>query len=370
MIVVLADDFTGAAELAGVAFQLGYSVEVQTEFQPVKAEVVIVDMATRALSAEKAAHRARSFAQSLKDAGEHDVFVKIDSVLRGPIVPQLAAIAEELNKIQVQIVNANPINGRTVRDGKLYVDGVPITQTDFANDPEHPATSDNVLDLLGLDESNASVIWPGELWPEKQFVVSNNFERSHFYEWLAGNCDDHSVDAGGAEYFRAMIEKDDETRYVLELPTTKLERVCNTLIVVGSAIDWNKRKPRCEELGIPIIEFASNAPTFKQRVLNALQSVPTVMAAISCDRLGTERALKLRDDLVAEIQKIVANEQLSQLIIEGGGTATDLIQKCGWTHMSVDACHAQGVVSLFNQEAPGLHIVVKPGSYKWPDELF
>lgn len=371
MIVVLADDFTGAAELAGVAFQLDCSVEVQTEFQPSDAEVVVIDMATRALPADDATKRARMFARSLQDVGRHDIYVKIDSVLRGPIVPQLTAIAKELGKMQTLIVNANPKNRRTVHDGVMYVDDKPITETDFAGDPEHPAISDNVLDLLGLDASNAAVITPGDDWSDRSFLVGNVAEQSHL-DWFEQNIPGQTIMAGGADFFETVylqryvhwkeLESDDRSFLLRLIP--------GTLIVVGSAIDWNKRKQRCEELSIPIINFADDASTFTQRIHDALQANPTVMAAISCDRLPTDHALKLRDDLVKAVQEIITTQQLSQLIIEGGGTATDIIQKCGWSEMSVGACYAQGVVALTNQEAPGLRIVVKPGSYKWPEELF
>jgi uncharacterized protein YgbK (DUF1537 family) len=42
MIVVLADDFSGAAEIAGIAHRHGLSAEVQTDFTPGDVDCVIV----------------------------------------------------------------------------------------------------------------------------------------------------------------------------------------------------------------------------------------------------------------------------------------------------------------------------------------
>lgn len=50
MIVVVADDFTGAVELAGVGLRYGLKAEVQTVVSPnTKAELAVIDADTRSL---------------------------------------------------------------------------------------------------------------------------------------------------------------------------------------------------------------------------------------------------------------------------------------------------------------------------------
>ena len=50
MILVITDDLSGAAELAGTAFAHGLTAEVQTEFQPrTEAQVICLDTDTRRL---------------------------------------------------------------------------------------------------------------------------------------------------------------------------------------------------------------------------------------------------------------------------------------------------------------------------------
>ena len=50
MILVVADDLSGAAELAGIAFAHGLTAEVQTELQPrTDAQVICLDTDTRRL---------------------------------------------------------------------------------------------------------------------------------------------------------------------------------------------------------------------------------------------------------------------------------------------------------------------------------
>jgi len=75
MIVVIADDVTGAAELAGVALARGLRAEVQTAFDPgSNAEVVCVDTDTRLLPADEAAKRVAETARKIVAAKPEWIF--------------------------------------------------------------------------------------------------------------------------------------------------------------------------------------------------------------------------------------------------------------------------------------------------------
>jgi uncharacterized protein YgbK (DUF1537 family) len=60
-------------------------------------------------------------------------------------------------------VPAYPALGRTVTDGELHVDGVPLTETAFAEDPRHAARSSSVIDLFEGIAPAVVVRSPGEL---------------------------------------------------------------------------------------------------------------------------------------------------------------------------------------------------------------
>ncbi len=66
MIVVVADDFSGAAEVAGVAFEMGLSAEVQVDaLRPSVCDVVVVDSNTRSRSSIDAASVNRRLAEQI-----------------------------------------------------------------------------------------------------------------------------------------------------------------------------------------------------------------------------------------------------------------------------------------------------------------
>ena len=67
-ILVIADDFTGAAEIGGIAHLFGLSVKIQTRHtEPDKREndVIVIDTNTRSLSPDKAYKTLQSILKDL-----------------------------------------------------------------------------------------------------------------------------------------------------------------------------------------------------------------------------------------------------------------------------------------------------------------
>ena len=152
MILVIADDLSGAAELAGIAFAHGLTAEVQTEFQPrTEAQVICLDTDTRRLSADAAAAVMRKLAKRIRAARPEFIFKKTDSALRGHIAAELGVLLEATARVRAVFVPANPSRGRVIRGGDYFIGDTPLHKTDFAHDPQHPATTAKVAERLGHD---------------------------------------------------------------------------------------------------------------------------------------------------------------------------------------------------------------------------
>jgi uncharacterized protein YgbK (DUF1537 family) len=80
--------------------------------------------------------------------GIHSFYKKTDSAARGPLAAELAALARLEPTCAVYFVPAFPRLGRTVTDGVLYIDGVPVAETAFAKDPRSPIHTSSLLTLL------------------------------------------------------------------------------------------------------------------------------------------------------------------------------------------------------------------------------
>ena len=140
--VVLADDATGALECASVLAGLSLDVALTLDAEPqVRCGMLVADTESRHLLAAAAGQRIGRWSERTAAA----IFKKTDSTLRGNIAAELLAL---LSRGPLVYVPAYPKLGRTVRDGRLLVNGIPVDQTEFARDALHPVRSSVVADLF------------------------------------------------------------------------------------------------------------------------------------------------------------------------------------------------------------------------------
>lgn len=149
---VLADDLSGALE-AGAAFRArGRRVILQLDdrapWMPETGTLQLLSSETRNASGAAAAARVRQLLARQQAAGARLRFKKIDSTLRGPVGEEIKALIEELAPPLVVVCPANPAVGRTVRDGRLLVRGMPVADTEFRHDPGWPVTESRIVATL------------------------------------------------------------------------------------------------------------------------------------------------------------------------------------------------------------------------------
>ena len=151
---IIADDLSGAIECAAVCRRMGHQAIVLPRIpesnQPGQAlaSVIVVVTDSRHLPAAAASHRLDAAARWLMRQGIHSFCKKTDSAARGPLAAELAALARVEPTCAVYFVPAFPRLGRTVTDGVLYIDGVPVAETAFAKDPRSPIHTSSLLTLL------------------------------------------------------------------------------------------------------------------------------------------------------------------------------------------------------------------------------
>ena len=149
MIGVIADDLTGAAEIGAIGWSRGLRAEILRDGKPgCEADLICVDTDSRSCEPGVAAQRAAAAAKMLQATGARWIYKKVDSVLRGNVIPEVEAILQQLGLNRALLLPENPSLGRTIAGGEYFIHGQPIHLTEFANDPEHPRGSPQVLQLL------------------------------------------------------------------------------------------------------------------------------------------------------------------------------------------------------------------------------
>lgn len=355
-LIVLADDLTGAAEVAAIAHEAGLGVVILTRLPrtPVAADVLVFDTDTRLVPPARAARRVRACVLHLRRLPHAGFFKKTDSVLRGPVLAELAAAAAALGLRRTLLLAGNPTLGRTIRAGRCYVAGRPLDQTAFARDPHHPATSSSVLELLRAGpEARVVCRAPGGPRSTARVIVGEHRSAADTARW-ARTLDRHTLPAGAADFFRAWLRARGLRRLLI---TPGAPAAMPALLLHGTTTaPAATRSMRFNGLQAP--GAARVAAALRQRGAVAVAATssslndPRAPAAISRGFAGLARTLR---DAGA----------FRHLLIAGGATAATVLRALGWTRLKVVRVWSPGVVELQPVADPGLTVTLKPGSYPW-----
>ena len=69
-------------------------------------------------------------------------------------------------------------------------------------------------------------------------------------------------------------------------------------------------------------------------------------------------------DLVA---MVLESTGIDNLFVEGGATACSICRRMNWSALDVVGELVTGVVAMIPRAAPKRQLIIKPGSYLWPD---
>ncbi len=364
---VLADDFSGAAEVAGVGFRYGLQAAVQLDAESTPScDLAVLDLDSRSKSASGAV----SLVESVFGL-DNWVFKKIDSVLRGHVVAEIQPFLESGRYSRALVVPFNPGLGRTIRDGIYRINGLPISQTLFRDDPEYPALTSDVSAMICPGGGAARVCQLSDALPDTGILIGEGETFEDLRAW-AGRVDGgDTLPVGGAPFFAAWLESRGR---VLD-GSRCAEAGPKVLVVSGTTsrvVDWRNAREGAAVGVLPMPEavFERGSHEFSTDWANdaaqALDETGFAVASIGAERpLDRSQSGRLVGHLAEMASSVLARCQVDQLWLEGGATASAVVRGMGWMSLEVVGELAPGVIQL-RPASGGPLIAVKPGSYPWP----
>ncbi|HEX6971546.1 MAG TPA: four-carbon acid sugar kinase family protein, partial [Limnochordia bacterium] len=152
---VVADDLTGACDVAAAYLAAGHGVRVATASLDPRAltgpgwreetAVAVVDTDSRSDPPRTAYRKVRAAVTALREWGARRIYKKVCSAFRGNIGPECDALLDGLALTALTLVAAFPQNGRATEGGVHTIHGRPLALSEFASDPIHPATESNLV---------------------------------------------------------------------------------------------------------------------------------------------------------------------------------------------------------------------------------
>ncbi len=367
MIAVIADDFTGAAELAGISLRYGLKVSLFTrDVKDTGADVLIVSSDSRSMSREDALEETKRLLKALIGLNPTLIYKKTDSVMRGYVTEELKLQQELQGLKKIFYLPANPSLNRIIKNGNYYIGERPIAETDFANDPEFPVSSSSVKEIL--KDPDITVISSGSSLPATGFFVGEAEQTEEVEQWAAV-VDQHTLAAGAGDFFTAILLQQftaiDTPDPELSLP---ILYVCGT--AYAEAVHFVKQ---AEPDGW--VEYLSENSILHPERLDQdlvdsckyrLQTHAKLILAI--DGLSIPEGITaqdLRQCMAKVTQWILRRNIIHELFIEGGSTATAILEELKITELQPVNEWQRGVVRM---KYGNLYITVKPGSYVLPEQ--
>jgi D-threonate/D-erythronate kinase len=383
MIAVIADDFTGAAEMAGIGLRYHLNVELGTKVNKnTKADLFIIATDTRSLTEAEAVLDMQKHTRDLLALQPTLIFKKTDSVLRGHILAEMQAQLSLTRFEKAVLVAANPALGRTIQNGRYYLHGKPVHESSFSHDPDFAITSSAVEDMLRSNGYPLHIKRSDEVLPATGIIVGEAAQTADLQSWAA-KMDHKTLVAGASGFFNAMLDKLLAGKQSGGINTKKTDPLPFSLFVCGTTFANSRNAiqqikaaggPVCympEDIIKSVHSGTYSYVKWANEVVALVKQHGKAIVAIQEESTKdiSIRGGQLKEKMAGLVKEVLQRSMVQELIVEGGATAWALISKSGLSQFFPVEEMAPGVVRMQTND-PGLFITVKPGSYQWPEGLW
>lgn len=180
---VIADDFTGATDIAGFLVENGMRT-VQLNGIPkqdidITADAVVISLKSRSCPVDEAINDSLAALKWLNTHGCQQFYFKycstFDSTAQGNIGPVTDALLAELEEDFTIVCPALPVNGRTVYNGHLFVFQELLSDSGMRNHPVTPMTDSSLIRMMDAQSQGSSGLVNFQIIEQGSQAVAERF---------------------------------------------------------------------------------------------------------------------------------------------------------------------------------------------------
>jgi uncharacterized protein YgbK (DUF1537 family) len=407
----IADDFTGATDLASMLVKNGMSC-VQVIGVPAtplpQADAVVVALKSRTAPVRQAAAESLAAAEALLAAGARQLFFKycstFDSTDEGNIGPVADALLKRLGAGFALACPAFPVNGRSVFQGHLFVGSRLLIESGMENHPLTPMRDPDLVRVLGRQTDGAVGLVPHAVVEGGAAAIRREMTRlkegGRRYAIVDAVSDAHLLAIGEAAEGHALITGGSgvamglpgnfrragllpERGDAASLPAAGglcavVAGSCSraTLGQIGFARDHAPvleldalATPDAAALAREALAFAEGRLSAETPVVIAA-SAPTEKVAALQAKLGREAAGALVEHALAEVAEGLVARGVRRLVVAGGETSGAVVSRLGVTSLRIGAEIDPGVPWTYaplprasGATPAGIHLALKSGNF-------
>jgi uncharacterized protein YgbK (DUF1537 family) len=371
--------------MAGIGLRHGLSVDIVIEGADIstETEMLVIATDTRSKGSGEAIHEMRTLSSHIKSLPFSFLYKKVDSVMRGHMLEEIRALKETLGIQRALVIPANPQLGRVIIDGHYYVNGKPLQHTSFSSDPDFNIASSSVRELLHRNEADPSflITRPEDFGGEGKIVIGEASRSTDLDLW-AERWTESWLPVGAAGFFQSLLRK----KGMMEVEN-KAEIVVadqdGLLYICGSSFQGSRDQVKKASWNGPHVCYMPEALFLKkahweellkewiEEVSSVIGTHRKAVAAVSQEvSFSSGRAAWIRMLFSSLAEALVTRDLVRELIIEGGSTASAVLNKLGCLRLQPIQQITQGVILMKMDERSGLRLTLKPGSYPWPASVW
>lgn len=400
----IADDFTGASDAASFLVKGGlssvlYNGYPSAEVADGKAKSLVVALKTRTQERISAVEDSLQAVHWLKAQGADQIYMKycstFDSTPEGNIGPILDAVLEELDCPYTILCPALPVNGRTIREGHLLVNDVPLHESSMRNHPLTPMWDSYIPNLMAPQSKYPTFVVDDALLSRPKEEIWNTVEgwgaeHAHFY--LVPDCylphhlnriaevfGQLPVLSGGSGLLEPLAQQSTQNTSLAPPPSATSG---SALILAGSCSQatlaqiahFQKSGGKSYRIDPQsLLEGSLNAQKiWEQAMADGGQDI-LIYSSDTPDRVreaqqaGREQISELLENCTAQLAQLAVSQGVNRIIVAGGETSGAVTRGLKFQSYSVGESIAPGVPILIPLSAPDVRLVLKSGNFGQED---
>ena len=400
----IADDFTGASDAASFLVKGGMQTlllngipEHMDKDEIARADAVVIALKTRTQETASAVEDSLSAIKWLEKNGARHFYVKycstFDSTPSGNIGPICDKAMECLGVQYTLLCPSLPVNGRIVRDGILYVNGVPLAESHMKNHPLTPMHESDIALLMKPQSKYISHKLSADAgaWQEQAASLAAEYKDGHFYlipdyaadedaariiekfgdlplltggsglltawaAYLASTQKCHAAEMAGTHGAGILLAGSCSKATLAQIAYTKEQGVpCFKLqpqeIIAGRQTLADVEAFLQQHAGEAVLIYSSETPEYLEAIRNT--DLPAFSQAL--------------EKMTADIAVAARNTGINRIIVAGGETSGAVTKALGYSAYWIGTSIAPGVPMMAPVEKPELRLVLKSGNFGQED---
>ncbi len=402
----IADDFTGATDIAGLLARSGVKVSLRIGIPNADptpndtAAFEVIALKSRTAPVHDAIAEARAALAWLQKTGAQRFFWKycstFDSTETGNIGPVAEALMADLGTEQTIYCPAFPENGRTVFMSNLFVGTQPLSESPMKDHPLTPMRDSNLVRLLApqttkhIGAINRLVVAKGENAVRDQLSAFKSNDTSHVVidavaqedmVTIAAACRDMPLMTGGsavamplpalyladgtlsADAPKLTPPKLDIGSIVLSGSCSAMTRAQVSEFIDAGAVGYRLDPIELDKNGPDAARDWLTSQTVDARKIIYATADPEDVAK-SQSALGVEKAGKVVEDALAILAKDALELGARRFVVAGGETSGAVTQSLGVDRMTIGREIAAGVPWTYCQShGHDIALTLKSGNF-------